>query len=579
MTAQGPGPAQEPPREPATAGSQPPAAASAASPADGQPAPGKPARAPRTYGKFGILGAVLGAIGHVVATPYRLLRRRFPWLTLRTRRGKLVALFLVAGVGSAITVGGVMAVHWTETADFCGRCHTMDPELKAHAMSPHRELACAECHVEPGVEGWVKAKLNGTRQLVQLITGTFPTPIPPPDHGDLPPTDATCRRCHDAKALVANGGPVQLVLKTRFELDEPNSKSTVAMVLRPAGFSETGSTRGVHWHIDMDVEYSSTDRRSQKIEVVTVTDKAGNTTEYVANHEVTNAAKVQADIDSLIKANPLQRMDCIDCHNRIGHRVPSLAEAIDSSMESGLVSQTLPYIKQQATTVLGGDYTNAAAAETAIDGIRDFYATKYPLVVSQRSVVLDNAITELKMIYNLVATPEMRVSASTYPDNLGHKEYPGCFRCHDGSHFKVVKGQLTKEAIPSQCSTCHTFPQVGSSGAATSFLIGERPQSHTDRMWLFNHKALATNANGQATASGSGSQCAACHTQSYCENCHSSPAINVPHTNMPQTHPAIIRKVGLQTCALCHQPGYCERCHPNGIIGFSNPRASTGTGE
>ena len=71
--------------------------------------------------------------------------------------------------------------------------------------------------------------------------------------------------------------------------------ASVAMVLRPAGFSETGSTRGVHWHIDMDVEYSSTDRRSQKIEVVTVTDKSGQTTEYDANHEVTNAAKVQAD--------------------------------------------------------------------------------------------------------------------------------------------------------------------------------------------------------------------------------------------------------------------------------------------
>lgn len=565
MTAQGPSTPNEPPRDPAPAGSAAPTPSSPPEPPAAKPRP--------TYGKFGILGAVAGRAGHVAATPYRLLHRRFPWLSLRTRRGRLLAVFLVAGFGSAITVGGVLAVQWTETADFCGRCHTMDPELKAHAMSPHRELACAECHVEPGVEGWVKAKLNGTRQLVQLITGTFPTPIPPPGHGDLPPTSATCRRCHDAKALVANGGPIQLVLKTRYDADASNSKSTVAMVLRPAGFTEDSTTRGVHWHIDLDVEYSSTDRRSQKIEVVTVTDKAGKTTQYVANREVTNAAKVQKDIDALVKENPLQRMDCIDCHNRIGHRVPSLSEAIDSSIESGVVSQSLPYIKQQATTVLGGDYTNTAAAEAAIDRIRDFYVAKYPLVVSQRGVVLDDAITELKAIYNLVATPEMRVSASTYPDNKGHKNYPGCFRCHDGSHFKVVNGQLTKEAIPSQCSTCHTFPQVGSSGTATSFLIGERPKSHTDRLWLFNHKTVATAGGG---TDGSGSQCAACHTQSYCENCHNSPAINVPHDNMPQTHPAIIKKVGLQSCALCHQPGYCERCHPNGIVGFSTPRASPG---
>ena len=105
---------------------------------------------------------------------------RAPWSTLASRRGKLLVVILVMGFASALTVGGVMAVSWTETADFCGRCHTMGPELKAHEISPHRELACAECHVEPGVEGWIRAKLNGTRQLFQLVTGTYPTPIPPP---------------------------------------------------------------------------------------------------------------------------------------------------------------------------------------------------------------------------------------------------------------------------------------------------------------------------------------------------------------------------------------------------------------
>ena len=36
----------------------------------------------------------------------------------------------------AATVGGVVAIDWTETPDFCGRCHTMDPELKAFVVSP-----------------------------------------------------------------------------------------------------------------------------------------------------------------------------------------------------------------------------------------------------------------------------------------------------------------------------------------------------------------------------------------------------------------------------------------------------------
>jgi hypothetical protein len=157
----------------------------------------------------------------------------------------------------------------------------------------------------------------------------------------------------------------------------------------------------------------------------------------------------------------------------------------------------------------------------------------------------------------------MRVSASTYPDNLGHKNYPGCFRCHDGAHFKVQNGVLTNEAIPSSCATCHTFPQVGTGTSVSSFLIGPRPASHTERFWLFDHKEIA--------ATDDGASCAACHTVTYCQNCHDSPSINVPHDNILFDHPGLIDQLdGTASCALCHQPTYCERCHPKGVPGFSS---------
>ncbi len=557
-------------------GSGPQAGPPQAQPTNAPPqSPAPPATSARpagtSGGRGGILRRIVAPIARVVGAPARLVQRRFPGITFRSRRGRLVAVLLVAGFGSAITVGGVMAVQWTETADFCGRCHTMGPELKAHAISPHRELACAECHVEPGAQGWVKAKLNGTRQLIQLITGTFPTPIPPPGHADLPPTSQTCRRCHDADALVANGGLVKLILKQKFDTDEANSRSTVAMVLRPTGFGGSDSL-GVHWHIDLDVEYSSTDRRAQKIELVTVTDKSGTTTQFVANRNVTRADRVQLDIDRLLAENPLQRMDCIDCHNRIGHRVPSLNEAVDQAMAGRLIDPSLPYIKSEAIKTLSASYSSIASAEAAIDGITSYYQAKYPLIVSQKPFTLNKAIDEIKVIYNLVATPEMKVSASTYPDNLGHKNSPGCFRCHDGAHFKVENGVLSKESIPSSCATCHTFPQVGASGTTSSFLIGERPDTHADRFWVFDHKTLAGSDAGKAT-------CAACHTQTYCENCHKSPAINVTHDNMLFNHAKVIAAQGTTTCGLCHQPQGCEKCHPAGVPGFtsSSIRLSTST--
>ena len=114
---------------------------------------------------------------------------------------------------SSDLVGGVVAIDWTETPDFCGRCHTMDPELKAFVTSPHRELTCGECHVEPGPVGWVKSKIKGTKQLFDILMDTYPRPILPPAHEELPLVSDTCLKCHDMTDKVAAGGPGQLVLK------------------------------------------------------------------------------------------------------------------------------------------------------------------------------------------------------------------------------------------------------------------------------------------------------------------------------------------------------------------------------
>ncbi len=226
--------------------------------------------------------------------------RRIPHPTLRTKRGRFVVLVLVAGFGMAIAAGGVVAMTWTETADFCGRCHTMDPELKAYEMSAHREVPCAECHVEPGAIGWIKAKINGTRQLIGVLTGSFPTPIPAPDHADLPPTSKTCIRCHDPKALVANGGPVKLVIQEKFHEDEPNTKDTIALVLRPAGFGTPNQARGLHWHIDSEVDYIATDPRAQHDRLRRDQGEEGEAPEeFIASDQVTDSGNVQPDIDRL----------------------------------------------------------------------------------------------------------------------------------------------------------------------------------------------------------------------------------------------------------------------------------------
>lgn len=501
--------------------------------------------------------AALASAGGRGARLRRILRR-LGRPRIRSRRGKFIALVLVAGFGSALTVGGVAVAQWTETADFCGRCHTMGPELKGHELSAHRELACAECHVEPGLAGWVKAKINGTRQLIEVITGTFPTPIPPPDHEDLPPTTATCRRCHDVDQLVQNGGPINLVLGARYRSDEANTREGIALVLRPSGFGEGSATRGMHWHVISDVELSSEDLRFQSVDLVRVRNDDGTTTEYVAMDKVTSPTNVQPDIDRIIAGAYSQRMDCIDCHNRVGHRLPPIDEAVDDALEAGAIDATLPWVKDQVVKLLKADYATAADAYAAFDGLRDYYTKSYPLVAAVKAAPINRTIAELRRIYELVATPEMKVSAATYPDNLGHQAFPGCLRCHDGGHYKVVDGALSKETIPSACATCHTFPQIGSNTSA--ILLGERPSSHIPALWVFDHKKVVSSLDPAA------SSCGACHTRTYCENCHNTQAVNVPHDNMVYDHAAVSRQTGVRACLACHQPTYCGRCHDASIL-------------
>jgi nitrate/TMAO reductase-like tetraheme cytochrome c subunit len=492
---------------------------------------------------------------------FAALRRftpRFPHPPFQSRRGLFVLFVLVAGIGSLLTIGSVVAIQWTETAAFCGQCHTMEPELKAYELSPHREVACVECHTEPGVAGWVKAKVNGTRQLVQILTGTFSMPIPPPDHANLPPTSLTCLKCHDTAPLVAQGGPVKLVLHNRYNLDEDVTRDSIALVLRPFGFGGSGDTRGVHWHIDSDVEYVPSDGRAQKIDYVAITRDDGEREEYIASSAVTMSNAVGPDIERLQDTGRLRRMDCIDCHNRIGHAIPDLGQAIDEQLDAGTVSRELPYVKREATARLAAEYATDADADLAIEGLRAFYEQRYPLVARNQREAVDTTIASLKTIYRLVATPAMRVSAATYPNNIGHQTAPGCFRCHDGAHYKVVGGAMTSQTIPSQCATCHTFPQIGA--IESGVLIGERPDNHNDRLWVFSHKASVVSADP------AGQTCAACHTKNYCENCHATTAVKVSHDSMVTGHATVTREIGAASCAYCHQPAYCAQCHSNEVL-------------
>ena len=121
----------------------------------------------------------------------RRLVAALPRPRLDNPRGVALAVILAGATACVLTLGAVRAVHWSESTEFCTTCHTMLPEQKANVAGAHSTVACGECHVAPGVVGFVKAKWGGTKELYSLVTDTYPRPIHA-DRARLPDVEGTC---------------------------------------------------------------------------------------------------------------------------------------------------------------------------------------------------------------------------------------------------------------------------------------------------------------------------------------------------------------------------------------------------
>ena len=54
----------------------------------------------------------------------------------------------------------------TENPSFCGKnCHIMRPYYESWSTSAHNDVACIQCHYEPGFIGHLKGKINGLMQF------------------------------------------------------------------------------------------------------------------------------------------------------------------------------------------------------------------------------------------------------------------------------------------------------------------------------------------------------------------------------------------------------------------------------
>lgn len=403
---------------------------------------------------FFILGLLLIPIG--ILLHRRKLRatgelpETFPPVGLEKSKLRSTLLFVAAATVLNIlifTFASYKGVAYMDSRNFCGQtCHTvMSPEFSAYQNSPHSRVECVECHIGPGAGWFVRAKVSGLRQVLALAFNTYSRPIPSPvEH--LRPARDTCEHCHWPQRFSGD----KFVVKTNYKDDEKNTPLTTALVMKIGGQTSSGSV-GIHGrHLDnrSQIRYISTDERRQVIPVVYYTDDNGRTREYVSTD-------IKVSKQGLEKGEK-RVMDCIDCHNRPTHAFELPENAVDLRMSRGLISQELPYIRKKAVELLKANYADRESAQKQIvEGIGNYYRSTYPEIYNSKRALVEQSADNIAKIYLRNIFPEMNVTWGVHPSNLGHNDFPGCFRCHDGLHT-TSDGQT----ISNDCTSCHNLLAV-----------------------------------------------------------------------------------------------------------------------
>ena len=462
-------------------------------------------------------------------------------------------------LGILLLAGGMAGWEYTNSVGFCGTaCHTMPPQATVHALSPHSNVTCEECHIgRASFLNQLWRKKQGITETYDEIFKLYTYPI---RAQALRPARETCEKCHRPETFSDDS----LRVVTHFGSDVDNTRTDIYLILKTGGGAKTeGLGRGIHWHIVNQVEYYSDSGLDQSIPFVRVHNDDGTTTDYV---------DVESGFDpSKMDPSNLKTMDCVTCHNRVTHDFKLPQDSVDDSMARGVIDPGIPQIRQKAVQVLYVNYASHDEAYAAFDKLEaDYKTTDY---YAQHSQQVDAAIQEIKNIYDRTVFQDQGVTLGTYPNNLGHINSPGCFRCHDGKHLNA-----DNQAIRLECNVCHSIPRVsGAQDFVTNIEIsrGPEPKTHLNPNWISMHNQAV------------GASCATCHTTadpggtsntSFCSNsaCHGTvftyagfdapklrsilqaqlpppePITSLPVLTVPPTYENYIGILFSLRCSACH---------------------------
>src|SRR5262245_17881649 len=347
-----------------------------------------------------VLGLILMPVGVTLATRqaggYARLLTRVPTDTAHVARLGWAFAFATLANAAILMAAAYHGVDVMDSTQFCGQtCHSvMEPQYVRFQKSPHARIPCVDCHVGAGATSFVQYKLAGARQLIRLTTGTYERPIHPA-LDRMRPAAELCEQCHSP----GKGKDDRLKVIRHYSDDERSTEKITVLLMK------TG-TKIHKVHVGRDIQYQGDRPDPQMISTVTVDGKTYS-------------------VEGAKSEGVVRKMDCMDCHNRSGHDFDTPESAVDQAIADGRLDRTRPFARRDAV----------AALKTASG--------------------LEAQPASVQMIRSDNVFPRMAIDWGTYPNNVGHDRFPGCFRVHDGRH--VTK---TGDSITQDCARCHELVAV-----------------------------------------------------------------------------------------------------------------------
>jgi hypothetical protein len=210
---------------------------------------------------------------------------------------------------------------------------------------------------------------------------------------------------------------------------------------------------------------------------------------------------------------------------------------------------------------------------SGIAGLENYYKQYYVDFYTSNAGLVSSAIGAIQDIYNQTVFSGQKIDWTTHPNNLGHINSPGCFRCHDGKHLDAQQ-----HAIRLECNLCHSIPVVATSKDFVSNIEisrGPEPSSHLNPNWIslhdssYNATCSDCHKTGDPGGTSNTSFCSnsACHGTVYKYAGFDAPALRaILQAQLPPPVPTATPApvIGVPTFMANIQPlfaAHCTTCH------------------